>query len=603
MSVGRFSLWPPISPRAEKRIRGRASGSGRGAGRVVEIARVRSRARTEHSPRQRGTGHRAARRTLGRSVLRGNLFKPSLRVNFKPAICGRGSSNRSNERPVATAAKKSISDAPKGAQSSQRVIAESVANEVIFGIVGHVGSGTTTIAETLKKTLEAQMSGGHKFKVAIIRARTVIEESMKKLGRPIATAKDKKVVADVIKYQDAGDELRKEDLAAVARGAVALIRRERASMQGAVAEPDKPVVPDGKPRAFIIDSIRHPAEVGLLRRIYGDAFVLIGVVCEHDERLHRISTKYEDAGEAAAKKFMQRDAKAPEKYGQRVSDAFHLADFFVDNTEKRILKDSKPNPKWEVSQELERLITLVTHASVVRATTAETAMHAAAGAAARSACMSRQVGAALVDRDGNLISTGTNEVPKAGGSVYGSGFAPDEVDHRCVYGNKFCSNTRTQKEIADELLEEVLGDDARLKDPEFREKALKRIRDGRVGDLLEFSRAVHAEMDALLSADRIGATTVATRLFVTTFPCHYCARHIVSAGVDEVQFIEPYLKSQALTLHRDSIQFEMGQDGWTPPSEVKPDESGKIPERRVLFRPFTGVAPVCIAAPSKKIGN
>jgi hypothetical protein len=94
-----------------------------------------------------------------------------------------------------------------------------------------------------------------------------------------------------------------------------------------------------------------------------------------------------------------------------------------------------------------------------------------------------------------------------------------------------------------------------------------------------------------LSAGRIGATTVATRLFVTTFPCHYCARHIVSAGVDEVQFIEPYLKSQALTLHRDSIQFEMGQDGWTPPSEVKPDESGKIPERRVLFRPFTGVAP------------
>jgi deoxycytidylate deaminase len=483
------------------------------------------------------------------------------------------------------AARKASPDAPKGARSSQKVIAESVANELIFGIVGHVGSGTTTIAETLQKTLQAQSSRGHKFKVAVIKARTVIEESMKKLGRPIDTAKDKKVIADVIKYQDAGDELRREDLAAVALGAVALIRRERASMQGGVAEPEKPVVPDGKPRAFIIDSIRHPAEVGLLCRIYGDAFVLIGVVCEHDERLHRISTKYEDAGEAVAKKFMQRDAKAPEKYGQRVSDAFHLADFFVDNTEKRILKDSKPNPKWEVSQDLERLAMLLTHASVVRPTTAETAMHAAAGAAVRSACMSRQVGAALVDRDGNLISTGTNEAPKAGGGVYGSGFADGEADHRCVYGNKFCSNTATQKIIAEELLEDILGDG------EFREKALKRIRDGRVGDLLEFSRAVHAEMDALLSAGRMGATTVGTRLFVTTFPCHYCARHIVSAGVDEVQFIEPYLKSQALTLHKDSIQFEMGQDGWTAPSEVRADGSGKMPERRVLFRPFTGIAP------------
>ena len=363
-------------------------------------------------------------------------------------------------------------------------------------------------------------------------------------------------------------------------------------MQGAVAEPDKPVIPDGRPRAFVMDSIRHPAEVGLLRRIYGDAFVLIGVVSEHDERLQRISGKYEDAGEASAKKFMQRDSKAPEKHGQRVSDAFHLSDFFVDNTEKRILKDNKPNPKWEVSQDLERLTMLVTHAAVARPTTAETAMHAAAGAAMRSACMSRQVGAALVDRDGDLIATGTNEAPKAGGGVYGSGFIADEADHRCVYGNKYCSNTTNQKQIAEELFEEILGDDPRAKDPEFRANSLKRIRGGRIGDLLEFSRAVHAEMDALLSAGRMGKGTIATRLFVTTFPCHYCARHIVSAGVDEVQFIEPYPKSQALTLHRDSIQFEMGRDGWEAPSQIHIDgKSGRMPERRVLFRPFTGVAP------------
>ena len=37
-----------------------------------------------------------------------------------------------------------------------------------------------------------------------------------------------------------------------------------------------------------------------------------------------------------------------------------------------------------------------------------------------------------------------------------------------------------------------------------------------------------------MSAGRKGASTLGTRLFVTTFPCHYCARHIVSAGVDEV---------------------------------------------------------------------
>jgi deoxycytidylate deaminase len=290
---------------------------------------------------------------------------------------------------------------------------------------------------------------------------------------------------------------------------------------------------------------------------------------------------------------MKRDSKAPEKNGQRVSDAFHLSDFFVDNTEKRILKDNKPNPKWEVSQDLQRLVRLVTHAAVERPTTAETAMHAAAGAAMRSACLSRQVGAALVDKNGNLIATGTNEAPQAGGGVYGSGFVDGAEDQRCAYGNGYCSNTTNQKEMAETLLKEILEDDERLQDSTFKAAALKRIRDGRVGDLLEFSRAVHAEMDALLSAGRMGATTQATRLFVTTFPCHYCARHIVSAGVDEVQFIEPYPKSQALTLHKDSIQFEVGSDGWEPPSQIEPGEirNGKKVDRRVLFRPFTGVAP------------
>ncbi|HJT44497.1 MAG TPA: anti-phage dCTP deaminase [Rhizomicrobium sp.] len=473
------------------------------------------------------------------------------------------------------------------------MIQEHVANEVIFGIVGHVGAGNTEIAQALKEVLEAQTSGGQKFAVTIIKARSVIEESMKQLGTPIATTPGQKLLADVEKYQNAGDKLRETDLAAVARGAVALIRRGRATMQGGVAEPEKPVIPDGRPRAFIIDSVRHPAEVGLLRRIYGDAFVLIGVVCEQEERLRRISNKYQDAGALAAERFMKRDSKAPEKNGQRVSDAFHLSDFFVDNTEKRILKDNKANPKWEVSQDLARLARLVTHAAVARPTTAETAMHAAAGAAMRSACLSRQVGAALVDHNGNLISTGTNEVPKAGGGVYGSGFDENVDDQRCAYGNGYCSNTTNQKEIAETLLADILGDDPRLKDADFKTEALKRVRDGRIGDLLEFSRAVHAEMDALLSAGRMGASTTATRLFVTTFPCHYCARHIVSAGVDEVQFIEPYPKSQALTLHKDSIQFEIGSDGWTPPSEVSEalDHTGKKAEKRVLFRPFTGVAP------------
>lgn len=480
---------------------------------------------------------------------------------------------------------------PTVSPDARTVIAENVSNELVFGIVGHVGSGNTTVAEVLKDLLEQTFVAEIPFSVDIIKARTVIESGLQRQGKQISTS-SQKLLTDVEKYQDAGDELRQDDHAAIARGAVAEIRKRRAQMQGVSLKAETPVVPDGKPRAYIVDSIRHPSEVGLLRRVYGDGFVLVGVVCEHDERLKRISKKYADAGEAAAKKFMERDSKAPQKHGQRVSDAFHLSDFFVDNTATRLIDGAKSNPKWEVTQDLERLIVLVTHRAVARPTTSETAMHAAAGAAMRSACLSRQVGAALVDREGNLVATGTNEVPKAGGGVYGSGFVSADNDHRCAYGNKYCSNTKEQIKIAEELLEDLLGDDKKLQDKDFRDAALKRLRDGRIGDLLEFSRAVHAEMDALLSAGRKGASTIATRLFVTTFPCHYCARHIVSAGVDEVQFIEPYPKSKALTLHKDSIQFEIGASGLQYPSDklqTSKQEEKEFP--KTLFRPFTGVAP------------
>ncbi len=86
-------------------------------------------------------------------------------------------------------------------------------------------------------------------------------------------------------------------------------------------------------------------------------------------------------------------------------------------------------------------------------------------------------------------------------------------------------------------------------------------------------------MEALLAAARKGLSPIGCRMFVTTFPCHYCARHLVGAGVVEVQYIEPYPKSRALKLHRDSITARITD-------EKTDSEYGKV-----CFRPFSGIAP------------
>ncbi len=476
-------------------------------------------------------------------------------------------------------------------RDSRKVITESSSNELVFAVVGHAGSGTTLIATQLVEVLEERAVNGQNFQVEVLKAKEVIEAWAVERKRPLPPKRSdgKKLFEDVEMYQNLGDEMRAEktvsgapDHAAVARRLVLNVRAARARKLSITASPGEPVVPDGRPRAYIIDSLRHPAEVNLLRAIYRDAFILVGVVCEYERRIDRLVTKYDDAGRAKTIRFMERDAAAKEKHGQQVAKAFELSDFFVDNTIDRTLSDGTSNKNWDVGADLSRLVKILTHAELVRPAISETAMHHAYSAKMRSACLSRQVGAALVDRRGNIVATGTNEAPKAGGGVYGEGFGEELHDGRCAMFDpenlRFCRNTVEQNKIIEHLIENV--PELKSAAPERKTALLDELRSTPIGALLEFSRAVHAEMDALLSAGRQGVPLTGTRLFVTTFPCHYCARHIIAAGVDEVQYIEPYAKSLALELHRDAIAIERTE--WRPPSEEG---------NRVLFRPFSGVAP------------
>jgi hypothetical protein len=55
--------------------------------------------------------------------------------------------------------------------------------------------------------------------------------------------------------------------------------------------------------------LRHPAEVDLLRHVYQEAFVLIGVVCDQDIREQRLRRKLGNPELAKLSAFMKRDEK------------------------------------------------------------------------------------------------------------------------------------------------------------------------------------------------------------------------------------------------------------------------------------------------------
>jgi len=477
-------------------------------------------------------------------------------------------------------------------KGARQVISEARSNEIFFGVVGPVGAGSSRVMTSLQRA--ASQAG---YACELIKASDLIRAWATEIGHKLPAAIPK-LLANVRILQDLGDEMRSTDASAVAKAIVQEIARRRASATGQTYVRGEAVSPDTEKRAYFIDSIRHPAEINLLRRTYANAFALVGVVCQPEERERRVLGKYFSDPERRrpeVKKevadFIDRDADDQiHSYGQHVTDAFHVADFFVDNTQ--------PDPddhQHLLDESLGRLLNIVVHDRIIRPTIEETAMHHAQSARVRSACLSRQVGAALIDSDGTVIATGVNEVPRAGGGVYGENFRSNQEIHddRCAFRETpFCSSNKEQNRIVEELISQI----PELSVVSDKNSLAKLIRKTRLGQLIEFSRAVHAEMDALLSAGREGASTIGTRLFVTTFPCHYCARHIVSAGVYEVQYIEPYPKSRAIALHSDAI--ETNGDSWTPPEEVtiaeerRREKDGEdAPAGKVLFRPFVGVAP------------
>jgi deoxycytidylate deaminase len=319
--------------------------------------------------------------------------------------------------------------------------------------------------------------------------------------------------------------------------------------------------------AYVLRSVKHPDEARALRAAYGPGFFLIGLYASEDERRRHL---VEDKGlkEHEAADVIERDRGEDEKLGQQTRDTFELADVFI-----RQEQDCNKTKK-----QLARFLGLVFGSPFTTPTPDEQAMFLAYAASLRSGDLSRQVGA-VAWRDGiGVLSTGCNDVPTAGGGLYWTGDG-DRRDH----AEGFDANEKYKREIATDVANRVIKElnaDTITGQADLSSRIETACLDSRLIDITEFGRAVHAEMDAILSCGRSGASTAGCTLYCTTLPCHNCAKHLVAAGFQRVVYIEPYAKSQARELHGDALKID--EDGQWPLEE---------PPKKVLFQPFVGVAP------------
>lgn len=246
------------------------------------------------------------------------------------------------------------------------------------------------------------------------------------------------------------------------------------------------------------------------------------------------------------------------KYGQNLFKCYSIANYFVyQNTNLR--------------QQIRRFINVLFNDPFAEPTYEEYFMFCAQAAAYRSLDLDRQVGAVIVNKEYELVASGFNDVNKVGGGHYAHHDHPllprSETDDQRDFKKTFDFNHKHLDQIARKIAEK-LG---------LTPKSETVLRD-EISGVTEYKRSTHAEMAALLDAARRGIAVRDCTMYVNTYPCHTCTKHIIAAGIRKVVFLHPYTKSKAREMYQSMIRHGLLLDD-------------KIPANVLVFEPFLGVSP------------
>ncbi|HLK54317.1 MAG TPA: anti-phage dCTP deaminase [Candidatus Angelobacter sp.] len=437
--------------------------------------------------------------------------------------------------------------------------------ELFIGLVAALGTDHDQLTAFLEDGLRA-----FNYKTKIVRLAKLLRAFPR--YQKLRTSPLDDYIAD---HQWGGDDFRTKTKNGAALGIFGITEIQRARLE---ENGDKEKIIERC--AYIIRSLKTVQEVNALRAIYGNAFVLIGSSAPHQTRKRYLASKIaaskydfrHDQYFARSEELIQKDQEeVGKKHGQNLRHTFQHADFFVDASDPNSLREA-----------VERILDLVFGNTFHTPTRDEYGMFHARGAALRSAELGRQVGAAITTKNGDIIAVGTNEVPKAGGGLYWAGDKPDQREF--VRGED--ANDLHKRGLLEDLLNRLAKESwlcenkANTPPAELANQALNAekspvLREALITNLIEFGRAVHAEMAAISDAARRGVSVLNGTMYVTTFPCHLCAPVVVASGINRVVYIEPYAKSLAVQLYPDSIAVD-GSDC----------SEGQIP-----FEPFVGIAP------------
>lgn len=423
--------------------------------------------------------------------------------------------------------------------------------ELVFGIVCAVGTDYRRVVDYLANLLKRAKYVPREFHVS-----ESFQEISTRLGLALEFPEDSHY-AYIDSRIKAGNAIRRKTRE---NGFLALdiVSRIYSTREG--AETDSPAALPHV--AHIVVSLKRKEEVDVLRKIYGPGFFLIGIFATEQERLDYLETEKGIRKESLAELIERDQQEINEEFGQRTSKTFEQADVFVALRSDQYKKG------------LQRFLQLVFGYPYATPRKEEYGMFLAYAASARSGALARQVGAAILSADGDLLAVGCNDVPRPGGGLYSDDDGNHDYRDWTEGGDANDEQKREIVTLAENKFRALQDSDSSL-EPKVLEKFRTAVARA-VNDITEFGRDVHAEMDAITTCARVGVAIKGATLFTTTFPCHNCTRHIVASGIKKVVYIEPYPKSKAGELHGDAVCFTEDKDAG---------------DQRIPLIPFVGIGP------------
>lgn len=403
------------------------------------------------------------------------------------------------------------------------------ANALVIGLTGAFGSGCTTMAETLRESLDFRS-----VKISDLIKDRWQQEQQETHGSDVQLPLDSPPRGAL---QDVGDSLRRWNRQHWAETAIASLDQQPPEFQ-----------------RVVLDGIRNPGESDWLRRQFKN-FFLVAVDAPPDVRWDRLARTPVWSGRSRAEfdAISARDAGAPEEWGQQVQQCVDQADYLIRNDDH--LGEAQVRQHFITAA---RDLIGLSMGADRRPSEDEFFMHLAYTSSLRSACLKRNVGAVIVmpgaERDldsrtrfrapSSIVSVGYNENPDwmdpcflRYGNCFKDAWMKEQIQVRAP---RFCPKCGESLRLTEWP--------ARCANPDCRVSVIEAFFPERG---MTHCTAIHAEVRAIRAAG--DQPLVGGRLYTTTFPCFLCAEEIIQSGVTEVVYVEAYPNPKAGELLTSSL--------------------------------------------------